>query len=122
MILDHVLHVRAVERGGVQLLHLLQVHLVLLVQGCGHLDALGSGQSPELVVGLAVVRHHALPELPHLFAGGVRRGIGAELDLQHSALGSLVDELAVRRGQRDRREADRERNLARAMVCHRDSP
>jgi len=59
------------------------------------LDSLVLGQLHQLLVGMPMVLDHAPPELLDRIAGRSGLGQPSELDLDLSALGGLLDEIAV---------------------------
>src|ERR1051325_11035203 len=97
MILDHHLHVLAVERVARERRELLHVGLMLRVERGGQRPALARSDLHQVLVGLRVVVDHLLPELPNLVARALLRGQLPELNLLRASHGGLHRELHVRR-------------------------
>jgi len=95
VVLDHVAHIGAVELRPAQLRQPVADLRVLRVQVLRQLDTFAAGNAGQLLVGAAVVVHHADAELLDVLARGVLLGELAELDLGHAADRGLLHEIHV---------------------------
>lgn len=106
MVLDHVLHVGAIERGTGQRLRRIDLFAGLPIGPVRQVQAFVVRDLLQFLVRLAVIFDHALAELPDLFIARLEARHFARPDLGSTAGGCLLGKAAVGC-----------RNAARSLRC-----